>query len=66
MLAMGFLCYAAGQSPSGEGFGNFTQGMLQSCEDAVYFVIGLIGIMGLWSGFTVSYTHLTLPTKLEV
>ena len=48
---MGFLCYAAGQSPSGEGFGNFTQGMLQSCEDAVYFVIGLIGIMGLWSGF---------------
>ena len=51
MLAMGFLCYAAGQSPSGEGFGNFTQGMLQSCEDAVYFVIGLIGIMGLWSGF---------------
>ena len=51
MLAMGFLCYAAGQSPSGEGVGNFTQGMLQSCEDAVYFVIGLIGIMGLWSGF---------------
>ena len=51
MLAMGFLCYAARQSPSGEGFGNFTQGMLQSCEDAVYFVIGLIGIMGLWSGF---------------
>ena len=51
MLALGFICYAAGGSSSGEGFENFTQGMLQSCEEAVYFVIGLVGIMGLWSGF---------------
>ena len=51
MLAMGFLCYAGGGLSSEGGFGSFTQGMLQSCEDAMYFVIGLIGIMGLWSGF---------------
>ena len=51
MLALGFICYAAGCSDSGDGFENFTQGMLQSCEEAVYFVIGLVGIMGLWSGF---------------
>ena len=25
--------------------------LLDSCEEAVYFVIGLAGIMGLWSGF---------------
>lgn len=29
----------------------FMDSLLDSCEEAVYFVIGLAGIMGLWSGF---------------
>ena len=50
MLFMGFICCAAGAEGSG-GFERLTQGMLDSGEEAVYFVIGLVGIMGMWSGF---------------
>lgn len=50
MLFIGFVCCAAGAEGSG-GFESLTQEMLASGEDAVYFVIGLVGIMGMWSGF---------------
>ncbi|WP_051280680.1 nucleoside recognition domain-containing protein [Anaerovorax odorimutans] len=30
--------------------GEFTDGLMSSCTDAVYFVIGLTGIMAVWSG----------------
>jgi spore maturation protein A len=36
---------------TGSDSAGFMQGLLGSCEEAVYFVIGLAGIMGLWSGF---------------
>ncbi len=51
MLFMGFICCAAGAGGSAGRFSDLTQGMLLSCEEAVYFVLGLTGIMGLWSGF---------------
>ncbi len=50
MMALGLICYAT----SGNGakaFDSFTQVILQGSEDAVYFIIGLVGIMGIWSGF---------------
>ena len=50
MLFIGFVCCAAGAEGSG-GFESLTQEMLASGEEAVYFVIGLVGIMGMWSGF---------------
>ncbi|HML37127.1 MAG TPA: nucleoside recognition domain-containing protein [Bacillota bacterium] len=28
----------------------FSEGLMKSCTDGVYFVIGLAGIMGVWSG----------------
>ena len=28
----------------------FSEGLMQSCTDGVYFIIGLAGIMGVWSG----------------
>ena len=28
----------------------FTEGLMTSCTKAVYFVIGLMGIMAVWSG----------------
>lgn len=31
--------------------GDFTEGMLTSCTEGIYFVIGLAGIMAVWSGF---------------
>ncbi len=50
MLMAGFVCCAFGAEDSG-GFEAFTQAMLSSGEEAVYFVLGLAGIMGMWSGF---------------
>lgn len=46
MLLSGIFCYAW----SGDA-AVFTEGLFASCEEAVYFVIGLSGVMGLWSGF---------------
>lgn len=53
MFLMGIACYCIDGifgigNTSGKGF---TDGLLASCEEGVYFVIGLAGVMGLWSGF---------------
>ncbi|MGI6727342.1 MAG: nucleoside recognition domain-containing protein [Anaerovoracaceae bacterium] len=45
MLIFGII-FAAGR---GE-LGAFSDGLMVSCTDAVYFVIGLSGIMAVWSG----------------
>lgn len=54
MILAGILSYGehmwGAENPAGEASG-FMEGLLGSCEEAVYFVIGLAGIMGLWSGF---------------
>lgn len=54
MLLAGILSFGerlwGSANPAGEASG-FMEGMLGSCEEAVFFVIGLAGIMGLWSGF---------------
>ncbi|MBR0600449.1 nucleoside recognition domain-containing protein [Sinanaerobacter chloroacetimidivorans] len=30
--------------------GEFSEGLMKSCTDGVYFILGLAGIMGVWSG----------------
>lgn len=53
MLMAGISCYGfSSLSGTASASGHsFTEGLFASCEEAVYFVIGLAGIMGLWSGF---------------
>lgn len=67
MLIAGILCYGwagltgmtasdvsgltGAQDAVSDAAAGFTEGLLSSCEEAVYFVIGLAGVMGLWSGF---------------
>lgn len=54
MILSGIACYGVGAvfgEGGAEGASGFMDGLLGSCEEAVYFVIGLMGIMGLWSGF---------------
>ncbi len=56
MILAGIACYGISALGGAEGNGSetaqgFMDGLLGSCEEAVYFVIGLTGIMGLWSGF---------------
>ena len=57
MILAGIVSYGARAwraicSPEGSGEASgFMHSLLDSCEEAVYFVIGLAGIMGLWSGF---------------
>lgn len=57
MILAGIFSYGARAvramvSPEGSGeVSGFMHSLLDSCEEAVYFVIGLAGIMGLWSGF---------------
>lgn len=45
MLVMGFI-FALINGRLGE----FSEGLMKSCTDGVYFIIGLAGIMGVWSG----------------
>ena len=42
-LGIGFACFNG-------TLGSFTDGLMESCTQAVEFVIGLIGIMAVWSG----------------
>lgn len=42
-LGIGFACFHG-------TLGSFTDGLMESCTQAVEFVIGLIGIMAVWSG----------------
>lgn len=51
MLFAGFICCIFGAEEGSGGFDAFTGAMLSSGEEAVYFVLGLAGIMGMWSGF---------------
>ncbi len=53
MLLSGVFCYGF-TSLSGTADPSrisFSESLFESCEEAIYFVIGLAGIMGLWSGF---------------
>lgn len=45
MLVLGFI-FAVITGRLGE----FSDGLMKSCTDGVYFMIGLAGIMGVWSG----------------
>ncbi|MBR5229145.1 MAG: spore maturation protein [Firmicutes bacterium] len=53
MLAAGILSFGFSSLPgtAADGSVSFSDSLFTSCEEAVYFVIGLAGIMGLWSGF---------------
>lgn len=52
IASYGARAWRAISSPEGSADdAGFMHSLLDSCEEAVYFVIGLAGIMGLWSGF---------------
>lgn len=46
----GMLCLGIGFACLSGNLGSFTDGLMESCTEAVEFVISLIGIMAVWSG----------------
>ena len=46
----GMLILGIAFAVAGGRLNEFSEGLMKSCTDGVYFVIGLAGIMGVWSG----------------
>ncbi|MCB6367874.1 hypothetical protein LI291_17020, partial [Intestinibacillus massiliensis] len=46
----GMLCLGIGFACVSGNLSSFTDGLMESCTEAVEFVISLIGIMAVWSG----------------
>lgn len=43
ILGIGFSCV-------NQTTGQLSQAMMESCEEAIYFVLGMAGVMGMWAG----------------